>query len=62
MLFTVSLCFCCMTQKITVRIFSNRYAKVPINCSEPIVPFRETIVLPPKVDMVNEAIDFQAKV
>ncbi|KAL0270767.1 UNVERIFIED_CONTAM: hypothetical protein PYX00_008065 [Menopon gallinae] len=39
----------------------ERYAKVPINCSEPIVPFRETIVLPPKVDMVNEAIDSQAK-
>ncbi|XP_039291871.1 elongation factor-like GTPase 1 isoform X2 [Nilaparvata lugens] len=34
----------------------ERYARVPINVSEPIVPFRETIVPPPKVDMVNEAI------
>ncbi|KAJ8668941.1 hypothetical protein QAD02_000200 [Eretmocerus hayati] len=34
-----------------------RYAKVDINVSEPIVSFRETIVPPPKVDMVNEAIE-----
>ncbi|XP_066583089.1 elongation factor-like GTPase 1 isoform X2 [Prorops nasuta] len=34
-----------------------RYAKVEINVSQPIVPFRETIVPPPKVDMVNEAIE-----
>ncbi|GLH14987.1 LOW QUALITY PROTEIN: Elongation factor G, mitochondrial [Gryllus bimaculatus] len=34
----------------------ERYAKVDINASEPIVPFRETIVVPPSVDMVNEAI------
>ncbi|RZF46487.1 hypothetical protein LSTR_LSTR007603 [Laodelphax striatellus] len=34
----------------------ERYARVPVNVSEPIVPFRETIVPPPKVDMVNEAI------
>ncbi|XP_076646716.1 elongation factor-like GTPase 1 [Halictus rubicundus] len=34
-----------------------RYAKVDINVSEPIVPFRETVVPPPKVDMVNEAIE-----
>lgn len=35
-----------------------RYAKVSdINVSEPIVSFRETIVPPPKVDMVNEAIE-----
>ncbi|GAB6018975.1 Elongation factor-like GTPase 1 [Chamberlinius hualienensis] len=32
------------------------FAKVPINVSPPIVPFRETVVLPPKVDMVNEKI------
>ncbi|KAJ8895349.1 hypothetical protein PR048_000681 [Dryococelus australis] len=38
----------------------ERYAKVDINVSEPIVPFRETIVAPPTVDMVNEAIQDQA--
>ncbi|XP_069671578.1 elongation factor-like GTPase 1 [Periplaneta americana] len=37
----------------------ERYAKVPINASEPIVPFRETVVVPPTVDMVNEAIQDQ---
>lgn len=34
-----------------------RYCGVAINVSEPIVPFRETIVEPPKHDMVNEAIE-----
>ncbi|XP_048514322.1 elongation factor-like GTPase 1 isoform X2 [Athalia rosae] len=34
-----------------------RYAKVEINVSEPIVPLRETVVPPPKVDMVNEVIE-----
>lgn len=34
-----------------------RYAKIDINVSDPIVPFRETIVPPPKLDMVNEAIE-----
>lgn len=34
-----------------------RYAKVDINVSDPIVPFRETIVPPPKLDMMNEAIE-----
>lgn len=34
-----------------------RYAKVDINVSKPIVPLRETIVPPPKLDMVNEAIE-----
>ena len=32
------------------------YAKVKLSVSAPIIPFRETVVLPPKVDMVNEAI------
>lgn len=36
--------------------FFFRYAKIQIKASEPIVPFRETIVPPPTVDMVNEAI------
>lgn len=35
---------------------TDRYAKCAINASSPIVPFRETIVEPPKTDMVNEAI------
>ncbi|CAH0390781.1 unnamed protein product [Bemisia tabaci] len=34
----------------------QRYAKIKVRASEPIVPFRETIVPPPSVDMVNEAI------
>ncbi|KAL6428375.1 hypothetical protein ACFW04_008571 [Cataglyphis niger] len=34
-----------------------RYAKVDINVSDPIVPFRETIVPPPKLDRVNETIE-----
>lgn len=36
---------------------TERFAKVEVNVSDPIVPFRETIVEPPKVDMVNEAIE-----
>lgn len=34
-----------------------RYAQIDINVSDPIVSFRETIVPPPKLDMVNEAIE-----
>lgn len=34
----------------------QRYAKVPVLVSEPIIPFRETVVPPPTVDMVKEAI------
>lgn len=33
-----------------------RYAKIEVHASSPIVPFRETIVPVPQVDMVNEAI------
>lgn len=39
--------------------YRNHYAKIPITVSEPIVPFRETIVEPPKIDMANEEIDAQ---
>lgn len=35
---------------------TQRYAKIEIKASEPIVPFRETIVPPPTIDMVNEII------
>ncbi|KAJ8304546.1 hypothetical protein KUTeg_018129 [Tegillarca granosa] len=34
----------------------ERYGKVDLNVSDPIVPFRETIITRPKTDMVNEAI------
>lgn len=34
----------------------QRFAGIEINYSSPIVPFRETIVHPPKLDMVNELI------
>lgn len=34
----------------------KRYAGVELKVSDPIIPFRETIVPPPKVDMVNEII------
>ncbi|CAH1802925.1 unnamed protein product, partial [Owenia fusiformis] len=33
------------------------YAKIEVNVSPPIVPFRETIVIPPTIDMVNEVIE-----
>ncbi len=34
----------------------DTFAKVPLNISEPIAPFRETIITKPTVDMVNEII------
>ena len=34
----------------------KEYARVQLNVSEPIVPFRETVVEPPRLDMVNEEI------
>lgn len=37
-----------------VRDLKETYAGVDISVSEPIVPFRETIVVPPKHDMLNE--------
>ncbi|XP_046553975.1 elongation factor-like GTPase 1 isoform X1 [Haliotis rubra] len=37
----------------------ERYAKVEVSASAPIVPFRETIIDPPKIDRVNEAIQDQ---
>ncbi|XP_006142720.1 elongation factor-like GTPase 1 isoform X2 [Tupaia chinensis] len=40
----------------------ERFAKIAISVSEPIIPFRETITKPPKVDMVNEEIGKQQKV
>ena len=40
----------------------KRYSRVELRVSSPIVPFRETIVPPPKVDMVNEAISSENEV
>lgn len=39
----------------------NLFAKVPLNVSDPIIPFRETIVEPRKIDMVNGAIEVSHK-
>ncbi|XP_068457676.1 elongation factor-like GTPase 1 [Clinocottus analis] len=40
----------------------DRFAKIEISASKPIIPFRETVVRPPKVDMVNEELGRQQKV
>ncbi|XP_077988979.1 elongation factor-like GTPase 1 [Glandiceps talaboti] len=40
----------------------DRFAKIEISVSAPIVPFRETIIPPPKIDMVNEMIDCENQV
>ncbi|XP_070684565.1 elongation factor-like GTPase 1 [Pempheris klunzingeri] len=40
----------------------DRFAKIDISASKPIIPFRETVVRPPKVDMVNEEMGKQQKV
>uniref|UniRef100_A0A3Q3R5M3 Tr-type G domain-containing protein n=1 Tax=Monopterus albus TaxID=43700 RepID=A0A3Q3R5M3_MONAL len=40
----------------------DRFAKIEISVSKPIIPFRETVVRPPKVDMVNEELGKQQKV
>lgn len=42
-----------------VKDLKTSFANVPLNVSAPIVPFRETIVEPPKVDRVNELISNQ---
>ncbi|CAL8350683.1 unnamed protein product [Merluccius merluccius] len=39
----------------------ERFAKIEISASKPIIPFRETVVRPPKVDMVNEELGRQQK-
>ncbi|XP_041917809.1 elongation factor-like GTPase 1 isoform X1 [Alosa sapidissima] len=40
----------------------ERFAKIEISASKPIIPFRETVIRPPKVDMVNEEMGRQHKV
>ena len=44
-----------------VKDLKTSFANVPLNVSSPIVPFRETIVEPPKVDRVNELISNQSQ-
>ncbi|CAL8246648.1 unnamed protein product [Lota lota] len=39
----------------------QRFAKIEITASKPIIPFRETVVRPPKLDMVNEELGRQQK-
>ena len=38
------------------------YAKIELKVSDPIIPFRETVIPPPKVDMVNEVISSENEV
>jgi ribosome assembly protein 1 len=38
------------------------YARVKLKVSAPIIPFRETVILPPTIDMVNEEISAENKV
>lgn len=40
----------------------KEFARVKLRVSEPIIPFRETIIIPPKVDMVNEEISMENEV
>lgn len=44
-----------------LRDLTETYAGVKVNASTPIVPFRETIVAPPKTDMVNEQLNDENK-
>jgi ribosome assembly protein 1 len=37
-------------------LYLFRYARIEVNVSAPIIPFRETIIPPPKVDFLNESI------
>ncbi|XP_064391164.1 elongation factor-like GTPase 1 isoform X2 [Halichondria panicea] len=38
------------------------YAKVDVRVSDPIIPFRETVIPPPKMDMVNEVISSENEI
>ncbi len=44
-----------------LRDLRETYARVDVNASSPVVPFRETIVHPPKTDMVNEEVGEENK-
>ena len=47
----------CLPTKLTHVHCCCRFAGIEVNVSDPIVPFRETVVPPPELDMVNEVID-----
>lgn len=40
----------------------HQYSRVELNVSAPIIPFRETVIPPPTIDMVNEAISSENEV
>ena len=40
----------------------NQYARIKLKVSAPIIPFRETVVPPPTIDMVNEEISSKNEV
>ena len=40
----------------------GQFARVELDVSSPIIPFRETVVPPPKVDMVNEVISSENEI
>ncbi len=45
-----------------LRDLKESYAGIEVNASSPIVPFRETVVHPPKTDMVNEELGEDNKI
>jgi ribosome assembly protein 1 len=44
-----------------LRDLKETYAGIEVVASEPVVPFRETIVKPPETDMVNEELNEENK-
>lgn len=50
------------SSSVCSRLCPVRFAKIEISASKPIIPFRETVIRPPKVDMVNEDMGKQQKV
>ena len=38
----------------TLHVYDFRFSKIEVKVSPPLVSFRETIVVPPKLDKVNE--------
>ena len=48
---------CCFMFKLAHRCIEDlktRFSKIDIKVSPPLVSFRETIIVPPKLDKVNE--------
>ncbi len=48
--------FFCSERTMNFFLYLSRYARIEINVSAPIIPFRETIIPPPKVDFLNESL------